>query len=255
VISSGWPELDCLLPASGFKAGTLCEWFVKQPGSMAGMVALWMAQQACEAHATLVVVDPERWFYPPAAAAWGVDLQRLIIVRPDHPEDALWALDQAFRCTAVQAVWSWLETLNDRWFRRFQLAAEHHGALGMLLRPYQQRGRPSWAELQLVARAVPAPRVVSADAEPDSVGVIPVSRRCLEVELIRCRGSGRLGSVVLDWDASSGGLLPLAGRPQALYETSDHETSALHLVSQLADSTASRRRTSLAKEPGGSDRA
>ena len=48
--------------------------------------------------------------------------------------------------------------LDSRWLRRFQLAAETGGTLGLLERPRTVRGLPSWADLQIVSRPRPCLR-------------------------------------------------------------------------------------------------
>lgn len=175
-VSSGWPALDALLPEHGFSRGSLIEWLSEEPGSGVGSLALTTAREASQEGGAIVILDPKGWFYPPAAAAWGVDLQRLIWLRPRDEASALWALDQALRCRAVAAVWAALPRLESRWFRRFQLAVESSGNLGLFLRPAQVRGQPSWAEIQLGVQSRPSR-----------------SGRRWRVELIRCRGQGRSG--------------------------------------------------------------
>ena len=226
-ISSGWPALDALLPGQGFLRGSLVEWLSEGPGSGAGTLALRVAQQASrpvdpQAHpqaAPIVVLDRSGWFYPPAAAAWGMDLQRLILLCPRDEASALWALDQALRCPAVAAVWTWLPRLEGRWFRRFQLAVEHSGCLGLLLRPAQVRGQPSWAEMQL-----------GVQPQPSRSG----RRWC--VELLRCRGPGRLGQVEFQLDE-------LSDRLPTLKKSGSHETHSLPLATPLAPPKAARRST------------
>jgi cell division inhibitor SulA len=222
------------------------EWLVEQPGSSAGTLALLVARQACAQTGTLVVLDEARRFYPPAAAACGIDLQRLIVIRPRHRRDALWAWDQALRCPAVQAVWGWLETINDRWFRRFQLAAERSGCLGLLLRPGMSRGRPSWSELQL---AISAGNSLSAER---------VEARRVRVEVVRCRGAAwPEGPAVPDGPTADGSFVTGAeqggdaqsvmylrleerqGQLQVI-AAPEHETTPLPLFPPMAPSTLSR---------------
>jgi cell division inhibitor SulA len=224
------------------------EWFVEEPGNGAGTLALLVARQACQETGTLVVLDEARRFYPPAAAACGIDLRRLIVVHPRHARDALWAWDQALRCPAVKAVWGWLETINDRWFRRFQLAAERSGCLGLLLRPGTSRGKPSWSELQLAisARGMSCAEIVEA--------------RRMRVEVVRCRGAAwpeglaglpdgpATGALAWATAAEQGGAaqsvmhLRLEERQGQLQVIAapEHETTALPLFSQLAPPAFSR---------------
>jgi len=174
IVSSCCEALDRLLPAGGFRRGTLVEWLSNSSGSGAGTLAMLVARQAALEGGAVVVMDRHHWFYPPAAAALGVDLEHVIIVRPDTARDEIWALDQSLRCPGVAAVWSSLgDQLDQRDFRRLQLAAEIGASLGLLLRPATVRGKPTWSDVQLLVEPRPTQ---SADA------------RRLHVQLTRCRG-------------------------------------------------------------------
>jgi hypothetical protein len=225
-ISSGCAALDRLLPRGGFVPGTLVEWFAEERGQGAGTLAMIVSGQACRQRGALVVMDRAGQFYPPAAVAWGIDPTKLIVVRATSPQDELWALDQALRCRGVAAVWASLERLESRAFRRLQLAAEAGGSLGLLLRPVRARGRPSWADIQLLVESRCGP-----------------SSRRLRVELLRCRGQGSGKAVEgasveleideqLEIDEYSGAL--------KLAESRRHETRSLRLATSLAPSTTCR---------------
>jgi hypothetical protein len=218
-VSSGWPALDALLPGQGFLRGSLIEWLSEQPGSGAGSLALTTAREASRQGGTIVVLDQEGWFYPPAAAAWGIDLQRLIWLRPPDEAGALWAFDQALRCPAVAAVWARLPRLEGRWFRRFQLAAESSGNLGLLLRPAQVRGQPSWAEIQLGVSPQPSP-----------------AGWRWRVELLRCRGRGHLGQVEFSLEEPR-------GERSTLKKSLSDEAHSLPLAPPVAAPKAVRRST------------
>ena len=97
------------------------------------------ARAACREERVLAVLDPARGFYPPAAAALAIDLERLLIVRPGQRRDDSWALDQLLRSPAVGAVLAWPGDWEESIFRRLQLAAETGGGLGFLLRPGSAR--------------------------------------------------------------------------------------------------------------------
>src|SRR5262245_49348177 len=79
VFSSGAAALDRLLPGGGLRHGMLVEWLAASSGSGAVTLSLLAAREACRQGGVLVVIDRERTFYPPAAAAWGIDLSRLIV--------------------------------------------------------------------------------------------------------------------------------------------------------------------------------
>lgn len=207
-LTTGIAALDRLLPQGGFRRGTLVEW-LSEPGAGAGALALLAAREACREGGALVAIDRPRRLYPPAAARLGIDLERLIVVRPQNQADERWAVHQALSCPAVAAVLCWPEKLDDRTFRRWQLAAERGQSLGLLVRPEQARAQPAWSEVRLLVRGLP-------------VRGLPVRRlpaegnRRLRVEVVHCRGASAEKCVELEFDDA---------------------TSAVHLVAELADST------------------
>jgi len=177
VVSTGAPSLDRCLPSSGLRRGSL----VEHLGHGASL-AFAAARAACQDR-LLVVVDRKRQFYP---AAWGIDLSQTVLVRPSNEADELWACDQALRCPGVGAVVMRCGRLDHRDFRRLQLAAESGGTLGLLVRPAQLRGRPTWADVQW-----------SIEPQPSR------DRWRLRVELVRCRGGTGGSSVILELDETN----------------------------------------------------
>src|SRR5438270_769962 len=96
-VSTGSSDLDCLLPAGGLRRGTLVEYLTASTGNGAGTLALAAASEACRDGKALVVVEqgqngtrrgPATYFYPPAAAAWGIDLSAVLVLRPAKERDA-----------------------------------------------------------------------------------------------------------------------------------------------------------------------
>ena len=175
--------LDHLLPDRQFRRGTLVEWF---GGST---LAALSARAALREAGVVVVVDAERKFYPPAAARLGLDLQRLVIARP-ATEDHDWLVQQALACPAVDAVLCWPDRLNARMFRRWQLAAEAGSSVGMLVRPLAARGRPSWADIQLLV----------------------TGNRYLRVEVVRGRTAGRTLEIEVDEEGNIHDRLSVAAQ-------------------------------------------
>jgi protein ImuA len=224
VITSGLEVLDHLLPDAGFRAGTLIEWLAEK-GS-ADQLALLAARSALEDRAALgedrvlIVIDDEETLYPPAAAALGIDLKRLILVRPgkitrrgtrgSQTETAkrparvettnvetLWALEQALASRGVAVTFCRLEKLSARVFRRLQLAAERGKGLGFLIRPATARGEPSWSDVRLGIETL---------SEGDSS-----SARRWRVEVLRCRrGAAGERFALLEYDDATNTLRPIA---------------------------------------------
>lgn len=223
-ITTGCPAFDALLPSGGLQRGTLVEWFsalhssprpsppVPRLSSATGTLALIAARQAMAEGGALLVMDRGCWFYPPAAAGLGIDLEQVVVVRAATPQDELWALDQALRCQGVAAVWAPLAQLGGHDFRRLQLAAESGGTIGLLLRGPQSRGQPSWAHLQLLVR----PRPSSGD-------------RRLQVEVLRSPGRAATAtgqSVLLEIDQMTGALRSTTWKSSAVAPIDKRSTSA-----------------------------
>jgi hypothetical protein len=220
-ISSGCAALDALLPWGGLPRGALIECLERDEGvGGAGILALILARQAALEGGVIVILDRQCWFYPPAAALLGIDLEAVLVIRTPRARDQLWALDQCLRCPAVAAVWAPLEHLDPRDFRRLQLAAESGGGLGLLVRCSATRKQPSWSDLQLLIQ----PRACGAE---DVRG-----GRRLRVELTRCRQARSGGTIDLEIDEVTGAMHTVS---------CPHEAYHLHPTTQLADATSDRR--------------
>jgi len=225
--SLGVPALDQLLPGQGIGRGTLVEWLSRGEGSGAGTLTLWAARRICQAEAErekepggLVVIDPRGEFYPPAAVACGIDLTRLILVQPANRSDRDWALDQSLRSAGVSAVWCWLADADSRALRRWQLAAETGGAVGLLLRPISARNEPSFADVRLLVEALGSSQGANGREDLSSSTTPFSSLRRVRVEVLRARGTSGGGSVTLEID---------------------DETGDVRLAAELADPTRQRR--------------
>ncbi len=205
VASTGTPALDALFPEGGLRRGTILEWLCDPETSHGWRVALTLVRELAAQSPTprpVLIVDPDRRIHPPAVAGLGIDLQRVIFIRPAQQQDVLWSIEQALRCRAVEAVLGRLETGDAQVLRRLQLAAEVGRTIGMFVRGPRARRQKSWADVRF--QIDPLPSV----AQPGG------SRMRLEV--VHSRGSvcGRVAELEID-----------------------DETGALSLVSELADST------------------
>jgi hypothetical protein len=214
-LSTGLPPLDALLPGGGFRRGTCVEWLAEGPGVGLERLALAAAPHALRPGGACLVIDPRREFFPRGALPLGIDLDRLIVLRPRSLEDALWGAEQALRCPAVDVVIGWNELLPrgrnpDRAYRRLQLAAEEGSVLGVLLRPASVQRWKCWGDVRVLVEA-------HCRASP-SRGPVP-SRRAWTLHLLHCRGA-------------------LSGRTLSL--EFDDETGAVRVVSELADPAADR---------------
>jgi hypothetical protein len=133
-VPTGYPELDALLPGGGWPAGALTEIHVERSGI--GELQLLMPAAACLSHAGrwIIMIAPSHIPYAPALAAHGIRLSHLMLVRPETDKEKSWACEQTLRSACCGAVLMWADRVQERAFRRLQLAAEHGGALAILFR-------------------------------------------------------------------------------------------------------------------------
>ncbi|MEM7479194.1 MAG: hypothetical protein AAF483_29770 [Planctomycetota bacterium] len=252
-ISSGCSALDACLPYQGYASGTIVEYLRSSPACGASYLAFAAAASAMKAtEGFLVVVDNQdirSYFYPPNLTAQGIDLKKVVFVRPQSLGDAIWSVDQALRTPAVAAVVAELESLDDRSARRLQLAAETGNTLALLLRSASARQRPSWAEVQWLVRSARTQAPMQTDPVHNIDPLLApaatakkqrtIEARRLHVQLLRNRG-GRPGAQLRL------AIHPRTGQLEEVSTTrSRHEQKAsMRLATQLANPKNPSRRAS-----------
>lgn len=184
VWSSGVSCIDEMLPERGFRSGSLVEW-LGEPGS--GISTLvWLLAIHWQSSRSVIVIDPGRECFPPGAAHLGADLRRMLIIQPTGTEETLWSVEQSLRCRSASVVLCRLDRLSPQAFRRFQLAVEQGGGLGLFVRSVRYRRDPSWADVRFACVAAQPPGSVQP---PLSQPQVSLARR-LQVELLHVRGGG-----------------------------------------------------------------
>jgi protein ImuA len=188
---SDLPALTALLPRSLSPEGLLMEWLAEGPGTGVETLAFsgWAPRRAW------AVIDPERQFYP---IAYGL---RPLVLRPHSLQDGYWAVEQCLRCPGIGMTWCRIERAPPIVLRRWKLAAEAGGGIGMLFRPLTARREPTWADVRWLVTPKPG----------SALG------RRWQIELLYCRGGFGGAAVTLDLH---------------------HATGAVRVVPELADSTA-----------------
>ncbi len=176
-ISTGFPQLDALLPQQGLRRGWLVEWLT-EPGSGGSLLALQVAHHclASCSHPVLVVIDPQQVFDPPAAVSWGIPVEQLLIVQPRSESETWWVWEEVLRSPVFPVAWGFLPHLPIRRHRRLQLACETGNGWGMLLRSARLSAESTWSAVQWQVEPLP-----SHDRDP-------LAQRRWRVSLLRCRG-------------------------------------------------------------------
>lgn len=181
VLPTGVEAFDALLPTGGLPLGHAVE-LCGEAASGRTSLALRAAAAATATARLCAWVDGPRELYPPAAAALGVDLRRLLVVRPRAPGQLVWTAVQllrsaAFACVVLDLTHTGLR-LGLPQARKLQDAAARGGAVLLLLTP--------------------------PDAPGDGLlrlRIQPAGPFALEVEVVRSRRGGLGGQARVGWSA------------------------------------------------------
>lgn len=206
IIPTGLSALDEALPDGGLPTAALIEILTAGSGIGARTLALRAAVAAAAGgldgdvpssasqsanlvtlSKCIVVVDCDGDFYPPAAAAMGIPMDSLLIIRPKRAADAFWAAEQALRCKAVGAVVATRLPLDGLRSRRLQLIAEDSGGMILTLasaktKTITKTRSHSFAAVQLLIE--PLPRAPATVASP-LMGGVP--DRCCRITVLKSR--------------------------------------------------------------------
>ena len=179
--STGFSELDNLLPGGGWPASGLVE--IVSRHRAIGELQLLMPLLRLRSHQqqSLLWITPPYTLHGPALANSGINIRNsFVIPSQTRCNNALWSIEKALQSNECGMVLAWQNWLSARVVRRLQLAANEGNTLGVL---FHQRPVPhSPARLQLEISAAP----LAADGG-----------RQLNVRLLKAKGSYRQGEVRL----------------------------------------------------------
>ncbi len=178
VIRTGVAAVDGLSPGGSFAAGAVHE-MLSGTAVVPFLMPVLLAKSAAR-YGRVVWCDPRGEFYPPGAAAMGLSLDRLLILRPKDRAEQLWAMAECLRCRGVGACIAPVGRLSRIEARRLQLAAEAGGGIGVFLRSAMDDSGAYAAATRWLIRPARGERMVQR----------------WSVELIHGHG-GRLGQPVL----------------------------------------------------------
>lgn len=72
--------------------------------------------------------------FPPALRYYGLNPERFLFVLMKREKDILWAMEEALKCSGLNAVIAELNNFSFTSSRRFQLAVEESGVTGFIIR-------------------------------------------------------------------------------------------------------------------------
>jgi protein ImuA len=192
----GLADIDRALPWGGLALGGMHD--IADPGNAgAAGFGAWLLGRAAR-----VRRRPVLWLaagappYAPALAALGLSPRMVVVAQVLRPADALWAAEEAARCSGLAAIVAELAVPDLIAARRLHLAAQAGGTMLLLL----NRGTP-------VPNALTRWRVEPRPSDDDA----PVPGRAVwRLVLTRCRGTALAADAALSWDVewcdATGGL-------------------------------------------------
>ncbi len=149
VVSTGLPLLDDALPHGGWPLGALTEILIDREGIGELRLVMPALARLSREGRWLAWISPPYIPYAPALAQHGIDVTRVMLVRPKADNDHFWAVEQALRAGTCGAVLAWPTAGDSRRLRRLQLAAEAGNSWGLLFRPLRSARQSSPAALRL----------------------------------------------------------------------------------------------------------
>src|SRR6202035_3172426 len=137
--------------------------------------------------------------FPPALKAFGIHPDQIVFIDLQKEKDILWAMEEALKCEGLAAVIGEIPELSFTSSRRFQLAVEHSGVTGFVLRSYPRNMNTNACVSRWKIKPIPT------YTEDDLPG--PGFPRW-HVELMKIR-NGKPGVWQVEW--SAGGFRAAAG--------------------------------------------
>jgi len=157
-LPSGFAELDDHLPGGGWPLGTVTELIAREPGIGELRLVVPVLRRLTRERKVAILLGPPHVPYAPALAAFGIDLDYVIVVQAVQAADRLWAVEQALRSASFGTLLGWLphERTRPEHLRRMQLAAQGTRGPVFLFRPMPAQLQASPAPLRLLL--APRPR-------------------------------------------------------------------------------------------------
>ncbi|RZL20426.1 MAG: Error-prone repair protein ImuA [Pedobacter sp.] len=191
-ISTGLGPIEAAFPNKTFPTGAVHE-FTSQAfshvaatnGFIGGILSSLMQKGgAC------LWIGTKRSVFPAALHLFGINPERIIFIDPTHTKHALWAIEEALKCSTLAAVVGELSDLTFTQSQRLQLAVEQSHVTGFIHRI----GARSNNAMACVSRW----KITPVLSESDGLPGLGLPR--WNVQLIKVR-NGIPGAWQLEWSA------------------------------------------------------
>lgn len=152
VLTTGFAQLDAVLPGGGWPCGSLSEVLVPQFAVAELRLLVHVIAAQTRMGRTVALVGPSLAPHAPGLRHEGVDERHLVWVDVDTPRDRLWATEQLVKAGTFGAVVSWLPLVRAEQIRRLQVLSSRCRGPVFLCRPEVAARDSSAAPLRVVVR-------------------------------------------------------------------------------------------------------
>ena len=132
----GLGPLKSAFPKHHFPLGVIHEFIYASPenaaatgGFVSGLVGALMKNSGAA-----IWINNGHKIFPPALAAFGIAVEKMIFIRLKNQKESLWVMEEALKCDALSAVVGEIPELSFTNSRRLQLAVEKSKVTGFVLR-------------------------------------------------------------------------------------------------------------------------
>jgi len=133
--STGFPELDDILPGRGWPQSGLVEIISRHWGMGELRLLIPLMRSITEQEQWVLWITPPYVPYAPALAQAGIDIHQILVIKQDiFCKDALWSMEKALNTKNCGMVLAWQNWLPGKVLHRLQLAAVAGGTLGILFK-------------------------------------------------------------------------------------------------------------------------
>lgn len=147
-VPTGFARLDAELPGGGWPKSALTELLVQQAG-IGEISLLRPALAALSRSRRIAFVEPPHIPHIAAWTSWGMDTEKVLMVKTGRTSDSLWAAEQILRNGSCGALLFWQPQVRTEALRRLQLASQASETMFWLLRPLSAQDNASPAPLRL----------------------------------------------------------------------------------------------------------
>lgn len=148
--STGFPELDAILPGQGWPTQGLMEIISPQWGMGELQLLLPLMRAVVEQGQWILWISPPYLLYAPALIQAGITTEQVLVLPLETScKDALWSMEKALQSKNCGLVLAWQNWLPSKVLRRLQLAAETGNTMGVIFKHHDSKHSPSPLRLRI----------------------------------------------------------------------------------------------------------